>query len=89
MQSLQVVTTVRQVKTLVVDGEIRDTLRANSDSKAEPVVNTWIFNLVLRDVTITCCECYMANLTTPSLDKRERQSISLEGCVVVGRCDIL
>ena len=42
-------TAVRQIKTLVVDREVRNALRTYGNSQAEPVVQTWILNLILCD----------------------------------------
>ena len=68
---LKVMTAVRKVKTLVINREIRDALRAHSNGKAEPVVEAWILNLILYDAALPIGECHVANLTTPRLNQRE------------------
>ena len=86
--SLEVVTAVRQVKTLVVDREVRDALRANGNGKTEPVVEAWILNLVLHNLALAIGKGYVANLTSPPLHKAKGKGIALKRSGVVGGRDI-
>jgi hypothetical protein len=70
---------ITQIKAFVADGKIGNVVVPHSQCKAEPVMNRRILYFVYNKITGSVCNCAMADLAPPSLDKRDDKRIRSRG----------
>src|SRR5947207_5250555 len=75
----EVVAAVREIETLVAQGEVGDLLVAHRQGDAEPVVEGGIDDLVAGEGAAAVGEGGMADLAAPAFDERDGDVFGLEG----------